>query len=174
MASLRGGIKNCFFLLLVKKFRPPPPPPFLTASVFSDKDFLDLPRPPPPFSQNQSKKSEYFLIRIFCIRRDPPPIWQKVKKNSFFLCLPLSSLSLYLSSYHHVIKSSLLFSRKFWHDPFTKAVPPVFAKGWGHQHWHSGKNRILEIFHMIRFQPKKTYVGEKLVKQASKDQGCRF
>ena len=46
--------------------------PFLTASVFSDKDFLDLPRPP-PFSQNQSKKSEYFLIRIFWIGRDPPP-----------------------------------------------------------------------------------------------------
>ena len=35
-----------------------------------------------PFGQ---KKSEYFLIRIFWIGRDPPPFWPKVKKNSFFM-----------------------------------------------------------------------------------------
>ena len=35
-----------FFLLLVKKLSLPPP--FLTTSVFSDEDFLDWPRPPPP------------------------------------------------------------------------------------------------------------------------------
>ena len=47
--NLRGGVKKLFFLLLVKKFGPPPL--FLTTSVFSDEDFLDWPRPPPPQGQ---------------------------------------------------------------------------------------------------------------------------
>ena len=35
------------------------------------------------------KKSENFLIRIFCIGRDPPPFWPKVKKIVFWLGLEL-------------------------------------------------------------------------------------
>ena len=51
-------------------------------SVFSDKTLLDWVRPTPPLV----KKSEYFLIRIFGIGRDPPlPFWQKVKKKQFFM-----------------------------------------------------------------------------------------
>ena len=59
-----------FFLLLVKKLRPPSP--FLTTSVFSDKDFLDLPPLMNKMFKNDQKlfkkwsnKSEYFLIGIF-------------------------------------------------------------------------------------------------------------
>ena len=60
--KLRGGIKkkNCFFLTFCQKIQTPPPPgPFLTASVFSDKDFLDLPRPPPLWSKSVKK------VRVF-------------------------------------------------------------------------------------------------------------
>ena len=47
-ASLRGGIKKCFFFTFSQKIEtPPPPPPFLTTSVFSDKDFFDLAQTPP-------------------------------------------------------------------------------------------------------------------------------
>ena len=52
---------------------------------FSDKTLLDWVRPPPSWS----KKSEYFLIRIFWIGRDPlPPFWPKVKKNQYFFLTP--------------------------------------------------------------------------------------
>ena len=85
LKMVRGGIKKTVFFTFSQKIQThPPPPPFLTTSVFSDKDFLDLPRPP-PFSQNQSKKSEYFLIRIFWIGRDPPP---QSKKCHFFYKKP--------------------------------------------------------------------------------------
>ena len=43
---LWGGIKTVFFTF--SKKTETPPPPFLTISVFSDKDFLDWPRPPSP------------------------------------------------------------------------------------------------------------------------------
>ena len=56
--------KTGFFLLLVKKLSPPPPSPFLTTSVFSDKDFLDWPRPPPLFGENWSKKYQFFFINL--------------------------------------------------------------------------------------------------------------
>ena len=48
---------------------------------FSDKTLLDWVRPPP-----WSKKSEYFLIRIFWIGRDPPPplLTESQKKPVFF------------------------------------------------------------------------------------------
>ena len=51
---------------------------------FSDKTPLDWVRPPP-----WSKKSEYFLIRIFWIGRDPPaPLLTKSKKKQYFFFTP--------------------------------------------------------------------------------------
>ena len=34
-------------------------------------------------------ENSHFLIKPFWIGWDPPPFWPKVKKTSFFLCLPL-------------------------------------------------------------------------------------
>ena len=42
------------------------------------------------------KKSEYFLIRMFWIGRDPPPFWPKVKKQ--FFMPPLIVENVYLFS----------------------------------------------------------------------------
>ena len=52
--DIRGAIKKLFFFTFSKKTETPPPPPFLTTSVFSDKDFLDWPRPPPKISVEKS------------------------------------------------------------------------------------------------------------------------
>ena len=54
---------------------------------FSDETLLDWVRwdPPPPWS----KKSEYFLIRIFWIGRDPPaPLLTESQKNPVFFFTP--------------------------------------------------------------------------------------
>ena len=52
LGLVRGAIKKnwCFFTFSQKTETPPPP--FLTTSVFSDKDFLDWPRP------------NYFIVQI--------------------------------------------------------------------------------------------------------------
>ena len=86
---LRGGVKKkyWFFLLLVKKLRPPPPP-FLTTSVFSDKDFLDWPRPPPLFGEIV-KKIPVFSDKDFLDWPRPPPLFAEiVKKIPVFFIKP--------------------------------------------------------------------------------------
>ena len=60
-------------------------PPFLANyAKKSDKTLLDWVRPPPLWS----KKSEYFLIRIFCFGRDPPPLLTESKKKPVFFFMP--------------------------------------------------------------------------------------
>ena len=94
--DIRGAIKKLFFFTFSKKTETPPPPPFLTTSVFSDKDFLDWPRPPgghpPPFRRKMVKKLPVFLyikppfLANYAKKSDktlldwvrPPPL---VKKN---------------------------------------------------------------------------------------------
>ena len=60
---------------------------------FSAKTLLDWVRPP-PLSAKSPKKSEFFLLRKFWIRRDPPPLFgQCPKKTSFCrLIAPLIQL----------------------------------------------------------------------------------
>ena len=62
----REGIKKTtlFFLLSVKELRRHPPPPFLTTSIFSDKDFLDWTRPPPPFYEKKVVKIGQKFVKI--------------------------------------------------------------------------------------------------------------
>ena len=78
---------------------------------FSDKTRLDWVNPPPPWSKKSeyflrrifwigwnpspwSKKSEYFLIRIFWIGLDPPPpLLTESKKKQFFYPSPKSENS---------------------------------------------------------------------------------
>ena len=57
--KFRGGVKKNVFFTSSKKSETPPPPPFLTTSV------LKMVKNGQKWSKNV-KKSEYFLIRIFC------------------------------------------------------------------------------------------------------------
>ena len=61
IATVRGGIKkNCFFFTFSQKIQTPPSPPFLTASVFSDKDFFVFAETPPPLVKISQKSPSIF------------------------------------------------------------------------------------------------------------------
>ena len=85
---------------------------------FSDKTLLDWVRPPPLWS----KKSEYFLIRIFRIGRDPPFLTQSKKKTFFMPPLTLSPSSLALTI--RVFTALQSEPRGFW--PLTMNIIAMF------------------------------------------------
>ena len=82
--TIRGGIKKTvFFRKNSEILRPPPPSSSLEAPVFSDKEILELARPPPLLAKN----SEIFSVFYDKIPMDwvRPPLLAKISKNPHFL-----------------------------------------------------------------------------------------